>query len=240
MTANNLISYNFCWQALFFPVGFQWNRQYCIRSWTPRPHSHNKCVSIVFLNNEALFLYLWGFLRAPRETQGGNSAINTQLYTINKKWSKCLYLRCSLSLESPPPACDYLLKSLFSHFFQKALPRLSNQRESHFLWSHSLIWDCKEIDPVHPKGNQPWIFIGRTDAEAEAPGLWPPDVKNWLTGKDPDAGKDWRQEKKGTTEGEMVGWHHWLDGHEFEQAQGDSEGSLVCCSPRGHKEMNMS
>ena len=72
--------------------------------------------------------------------------------------------------------------------------------------------DYKEIQPVHPKGDQSWIFIGRTDAEAEAPILWPPDVKNWLTGKDPDTGKDWRQEEKGMTEDEMVGWHHWLDG----------------------------
>ena len=76
--------------------------------------------------------------------------------------------------------------------------------------------DCKEITPVHPKGNQPWIFIGRTDAEAETPILWPPDAKNWLIGKDPDAGKDWRQEEKGMTEDEMVGWHHRLNGHEFE------------------------
>ena len=72
--------------------------------------------------------------------------------------------------------------------------------------------DCKEIQPVHPKGDQSWVFIGRTDAEAETPILWPPDVKNWLLGKDPDAGKDWRGEEKGTTEDEMVGWHHWLDG----------------------------
>ena len=76
--------------------------------------------------------------------------------------------------------------------------------------------DCKEIKPVNPKGNQSWIFIGRTDAEAETPILWPPEVKNWLLGKDPDAGKDWRWEEKGTTEDEMFGWHHWLDGHEFE------------------------
>ena len=97
--------------------------------------------------------------------------------------------------------------------------------------------DCKEIKPVHPKGNQSWIFIGRTDAEAETPILWPPNVKNWLIGKDPDAGKDWGQEEKGTTEDEMVGWHHWLGGHEFEQAAGvgDRRGSLVCCSPLGHK-----
>ena len=92
--------------------------------------------------------------------------------------------------------------------------------------------DCKEIQPVYPKGNQSWIFIGRTDAEAEGPVLWPPDAKNWLIGKDPDAGKDWRQEEKGTTEDEMVGWHHQLDGHEFEQAAGvgDGQRSLACCS----------
>ena len=98
--------------------------------------------------------------------------------------------------------------------------------------------DCKEIQSVHPKGNQSWIFIGRTDVEAETPILWPPDVKNWLIGKDYDAGKDWLREEKGTTEDEMVGWHHWLDGHEFEQAVGvgDGQGSLACCSPWGGKE----
>ena len=90
---------------------------------------------------------------------------------------------------------------------------------------------CKEIKPVDPKGNQSWIFIGRTEAEAEAPVLWPPDVKSWLTGKDPDAGKDWGQEEKGVTGDEMVGWYHWLNGHEFEQTLGDCEaqGSLACC-----------
>ena len=98
--------------------------------------------------------------------------------------------------------------------------------------------DCKEIKPVHPKGNQPWIFIGRTDAEAEAPILWTPDVKSWLIGKDPDAGKDGGQEEKGTTEDEMVGWHHRLDGREFEQALGvgDGQGGLACSSSWGHKE----
>ena len=96
--------------------------------------------------------------------------------------------------------------------------------------------DSKEIKPVNPKGNQPWIFIGWTDAEAEAPILWPPDVKSRLIGKDPDAGKDWRQEEKGATEDEMVGWHHQLN--EFAKSPGDSEGqgSLVCYSPWGHKE----
>ena len=101
--------------------------------------------------------------------------------------------------------------------------------------------DSKEIKPVNPKGNKSWIFIGRADAEVEAPILWLPDVKNWLIRKDPDTGKDWRQEEKGTTEDEMVGWHHQLDGYEFEQALavGDRPGSLVCCSPRGHKQLDM-
>ena len=98
--------------------------------------------------------------------------------------------------------------------------------------------DIREIKPVNPKGNQPWIFTGKTDAEAEAPILWPPGVKSWLTGKEPDAGKDLRQEEKGITEDEMVGWHHWLNGHEFEQAQEvvRGQGSLECCSSCGHKE----
>ena len=100
--------------------------------------------------------------------------------------------------------------------------------------------ECKEIQPVHPKGDQSWVFIGRTNAEAETPILWPPHAKSWLTGKNPDAGKDWRQEEKGTTENEMVGWHHWLSGHEFELAPevGDGQGSLVCCSPGCHKELD--
>jgi len=100
--------------------------------------------------------------------------------------------------------------------------------------------DCKEIQSVHPKGNQSWTFIGRTDAEAETPILWPPDVKNWLIGKDPDAGKDWRWEEKAMTEDEMVGWHHQLNGHEFEQAPGvgDGQGGLVCCSPLGRKQLD--
>ena len=91
--------------------------------------------------------------------------------------------------------------------------------------------DCKEVQPVNPKGNQSWIFIGRTDAEA--PILWPPDMKNWLLGKDPDAGKEWRQEKKGMMANEMVGWHHRFNGREFKQALGvgDGQGSLACCSP---------
>ena len=101
--------------------------------------------------------------------------------------------------------------------------------------------DFKEIIPLNPKGNQSWIFTGGIDAEAEVSILWPPDAKNWLLGKYPDACKDWRQEEKGTTEDEIVGWHHRLDGHVFEQAPGvgDGQGSLACCSLWGHKELDM-
>ena len=97
--------------------------------------------------------------------------------------------------------------------------------------------DCKEMQPVHPKGNQSWILIGRTDVEAEAPILWPPDAKSRLIGKEPKAGKDQRQKEKGMTENEMVGWHHWLDGHEYEESLGvgDGRGSLACCSPWRHR-----
>ena len=121
-------------------------------------------------------------------------------------------------------------------FIKKWNPNLLPSRR--ILQEFSL--DCKEIKPVNPKGNQSWIFIGRTDAKAEVPILWPPDAKNWLIGKDPDAGKDWRQEEKGTTEDEMVGWHHRLDRHEFDQAPGvgDGQGNLACCSPWSCKQLD--
>ena len=100
--------------------------------------------------------------------------------------------------------------------------------------------DCKEIRPVHPVGDQSWVFIGRTNADAETPILWPPHVKSWLTGKDPDAGRDWGQEEKGTTEDEMAGWHHRLNGHESEQILrvGDGQGGLACCYSWGRKELD--
>ena len=101
--------------------------------------------------------------------------------------------------------------------------------------------DCREIKSVSSKGNQSWIFIRRTDAEIQAPIIWPPDEKSQLIRKNPDAGKDWKQEEKGTAEDEIVGWHHWLNGHEFEQALGDGEGQgrSACCSPWGCKELDM-
>ena len=97
--------------------------------------------------------------------------------------------------------------------------------------------DCKEIQPVHPKGDQSWVFIGRNDAEAETPIVWPPHAKSWLTGKDPDAGRDWGQEEKGTTEDEIPGWHHRLDGHEFglTPGVGDGQGGLACCDSWGRR-----
>ena len=101
--------------------------------------------------------------------------------------------------------------------------------------------DCKEIQPVHWKGDRSWVFIGRTDAEAETPILWPPHVKSWLIGKDSDAGRDWGREEKGTTEDKMAGWHHRLDGREFEWTPGvgDGQGGLVCYNPWGCKELDM-
>ena len=100
--------------------------------------------------------------------------------------------------------------------------------------------ECKKIQPVHSKGDQSWVFIGRTGADAETPILWPPDAKSWLIWKDPDSGKDWRQEEKGMTENEMVGWHHWFNGHGFGKTPGvgDGQGGLVCCDSWSHKELD--
>ena len=101
--------------------------------------------------------------------------------------------------------------------------------------------DCKEIQPVHSKGDQSWVLIGKTDVEAETPILWPPHARSWLIGKDSDAVRDWGQEEKGTTEDEMAGWHHWLDGHEFgwTPGDGDGQGGLACCDSWGRKQSEM-
>ena len=99
--------------------------------------------------------------------------------------------------------------------------------------------DCKEIQPVHSEGDQPWVFLGRNDAKAETPVLWPPHAKSWLIGKDSDAVRDWGQEEKGATEDEMAGWHHWFNRCEFEWTPGigDGQEGLACCNSRGHKEL---
>ena len=101
--------------------------------------------------------------------------------------------------------------------------------------------DCKEIQPVHPKGDQSWVSFGRTGGKAETPVLWPPHAKSWLIGKDSDAGRDWGQEEKGTTEDKIAGWHHWLDGRESEWTprDGDGQGGLACCDSWGRKESDM-
>ena len=123
------------------------------------------------------------------------------------------------SRSSPKLICIELVSTYpISRLVSSASPHITTLScsTSSPLFYPVLLSDCKEIKPVNPKGNQSWMFTGRTDAEAEAPRLWPPDGKNWLLGKDPDAGKDWRQEERGVTEDEMVGWHHRLDVHEFE------------------------
>ena len=123
-----------------------------------------------------------------------------------------------------------------SHSVQFYLYGISRIRKSIRSENSSLSpLDCKEIQPVHPKGNQFWVFIGRTDAEAESPVLWPPLAKSWLIGKDPDAGRDWRQEEKGTTEDDMAGWHHQLDAHEFgwTPGVGDGQEAWACCDSWG-------
>ena len=128
-----------------------------------------------------------------------------------------------------------LLESLQSHLFYSMhrIVVLEKPLESPL--------DCKEIQPVHPKGNQSWMFIRRTDVEAETSILWPPAVKSWLIWKDSDAGKDWRQEEKGTTEDEMAAWHHWLNGHESGKTPGvgDGQGGLACCRSWGCIEPGM-
>ena len=135
-----------------------------------------------------------------------------------------------------------------SRFFASATRRMQlqftkmgNIRKAEGLGKNKLSLDhtnCKEIQPVHSKGDQPCVFLGRNDAKAETPVLWPPHAKNWLIGKDSDAGRDWGQEEKGTTEDEMAGWHHWFDGHEFEwtPGDGDGQGGLTCNNSWGRKE----
>ena len=163
------------------------------------------------------------------EKPWGGSTKRLLLFTLYTEIKRCLLLgrKAMTNLDSILKSRDITLVTKVHLVKAMVFPVVMYRCES---WDHKESWvpnnwcfwtmvlektlesplDCKEIQPFHSKGNQSWIFIGRTDAEAEAPILWPPDAKNWLTGKDPDAGKDWRQEEKGTTEDEMVGWHHWL------------------------------
>ena len=174
--------------------------------------------------------------------------------------------RCLLLGRKVMTNLDTILKSFNSHYFANKGPSSQGYGFSGgYIWIGELdceeswvamnrcFWtvvlektlasplDCKEIQPVHPGGDQSWVFIGRTDAEAETPILWPPHAKSWLIGKDPDAGRDWGQENKGTTEDEMAGWHHWLNGHESEWTPevGNKQGGLECCNSWGRKESDM-
>ena len=188
------------------------------------------------------------------------------IFLLGSKITVAMKLRDTCSLEESYDQPKQHIKKQRHHFASKA----PSSQSYGFFSSHVWIWeldykeswepmnlcfytvvlekiivsplDWKEIQPVNPEGNQSWIFIGRTDAEAETPILWSPDAKNWLIRKDLVAWKDWRQEEKGMTEDEMVGWHHWLDGHEFVQVPGvgDGQGILVCYSPWGHKVSDMS
>ena len=161
-------------------------------------------------------------------------------------WFPAHFLGILVNISTERPVFCFLLHLLFCHrnkpkTQQKSVHSLRVQNKSFSFslttlatWWSSIHW----IQSIHPKGDQSWVLIGRTDAEADTPVLWPPDVKSWLIGKDPDAGKDWEQEEKGMPEDEMVGWHHRLDGHEFGWTLGvaDGQGDLVCCSSWGHKE----
>ena len=165
---------------------------------------------------------------------------------------RCLLLgrKAKTNLDSFLPTKVHIVKAMFFPVVMYRCESWTIKEAEHWRSDASELW-CwrtletplysKEKKPVNPKGNQRWIFIGRIDDEAEAPILWPLDGKSWFIGKDPVAGKDWGQEEKEMMEDVMVGWHHWLNGHEFEQTPGDGEGqwSLVCCSPWGHKESDI-
>ena len=146
------------------------------------------------------------------------------------------------------PAKVYLVKAMVFPVVMYGCESWTVKKAEHWRTDAFEVWcwektlesplDCKEIQPVHSEGDQPWVFLGRNDAEAEAPVLWPPPEKSWLIGKDSDAGRDWGQEEKGTIEDEMAGWHHGLDGHESEWTLGvgDGQGGLACCDSWGRKE----
>ena len=158
-----------------------------------------------------------------------------------------MFLRKSPLLHLQVLSVDILFKTVFSQNFMAGWELDCEESWAPNNWCYWTVvlektfespLDCKEVQPVHPKGDQSWVFIGRTDAEAETPILWPPHAKSWLIGKDPDAGRDWGQEEKGTTEDEMAGWHHRLYVHEFgwTLGVGDRQGGLVCCDSWGCKE----
>ena len=193
----------------------------------------------------------------PYTTTGKSIALTRQIFVgkvmslLFNKLSRLVWINCCCISDVTPKQTHYFAhKSLYSQSYGFSsshvwMWELDDKEgwvlKNWYFWTVVLEktlespLDCKEIQPVHPKGNQAWIFIGNTETKAEAPVLWPPNVNSQLIGKDPDARKDWRQEEKGMTEYEMAGWHHWLNGHKFEQVLGGGEGQggLSCCNPSG-------
>ena len=212
--------------------------------------------------NSSFLLLLHQYENSQKQRHSKESDTTERLnYTErHKQRRKAKNIKFLLKLVGKQPWISELQKSRFCCPFQKMPPEISysswdfpggpdvknppsNAKAVGLIpgvGTKSLL-DSKEVQPVHPKGNQSWVFTGRTDAEAETPILWTPDETSRLIRKDPDAGKDWRREEKGMTEDEMVGWNHRFNGHEFEQAPGvgDGQGGLPCCSPWGRKELDM-
>ena len=185
-------------------------------------------------NSEKLFSW------APKPLQMVTAAVKLKSFNLLAPWKKSYdqsrqHIKKQRHFANKGPYGHHMVKAMIFPVVMYGCESWTIKKTEHGRIDAFELWclektlestfDCKEIQPVNPKGNQSWMFIGRTDAET--PIIWPPDMKNWLIWKDPDARKDWRQEEKWITEDEMVGWHHWLDGHEFEQAlgQGDGQGS---------------
>ena len=203
----------------FTDLIFQVPKQYCsLQTLLPLPVTSTTGWCFCFGSVSSFFL--WLFLRwspvaylSPTDLESSSFSVLSFCIFILQRWTQ-----------------KYKSQGLIGRRIQRSIIKVSLSRVS---------WTARRSNQSILE-DQLWVFIGRTDAEAETLVLWPPDVKSWLIGKDPDAGKNWRQEEKGTAENAMVGWHHWLSGHEFEQTLGDSEGqgSLACCSPWGCKELD--
>ena len=185
------------------------------------------------------------FSWAPKSLWMVTAAVKLTLAPWKESYDKLRQCISNYFAEKGPYSQNYGFFSSHVQMWELDLRRLSTEE---LMLSNCQLYkileiplDNKEFKPVNPKGKKPWIFSGRSVAAAEASVLWPPDAQSCLIGRYIDAGKDWRQEEKGMTDDEMVGWHYWFNGHEFEQTLGDSEGqgSLVCCSPWGCKELDM-
>ena len=229
MTFSRMTPQGSQWEAVW-PGGPVWNPD----TWQ-KPQGKQPASTVVLGDNQesAQRCLPKTFYYSPTQNILGRNAV-TNLDSILKSSDLTLLTKARLVKATVFPVVMYECESWT---IKKAECRRIDAFEL-WCWRVESPLDCKENKPVHPKRNRSWKFVGRTDAKAETPILWPPDAKNWLIGKDPDAGKDWGQEEKGMTEDEMVGWHHQLYGHEFEQASwiDDGQESLACYSPWGSKE----